>query len=273
MFGPRDKVPGYQLRRSTVVRKDGRIERAFPEGMQMSELIRRCAATVRGIDDGVGRIVETLRRNDQLDRTLIVFTSDDGMPFGEHGFTNKIGPYDACQRVPMIVRGPSPVARGRVCRHPVGALDLIPTFFAVAGVDPPYPPHGRDLGALLRDPGAEWAHPVLIEFFGFYAGAATHRGRTIEEGRFHTNSTSPTAIPWWLFVRQGRYKYIRTLIDDEIEELYDIEADPGEHRNLAVETRYRDVLDEYRSKLDTELRRTGGESLANNLPVPFKAGR
>ena len=89
----------------------------------MTDLMRRYAATVRGIDDAVGKLVETLRQSGQLERTLILFTSDDGMPFGEHGFINKTGPYDTCQRVPLIVRGPASIVKpGQICVHPVAAL-------------------------------------------------------------------------------------------------------------------------------------------------------
>lgn len=267
MFGPRENVPRHQRNRSEVTRNGDRIEREFPKGMLMADLMRNYGATVRGIDDGVGRIVEALRASGQLERTLVVFTADDGMPFGEHGFINKTGPYDPCQRVPMIVRGPSAiVARGGVCRHPVGALDLIPAFCSVAGVKPPHALHGRDLGALLRDPSAAWPHPVLLESFAFEAGAATHGGVTPYQPQL--NRPSPDGIPWWLLLRQGRYKYIRTLVKDEIEELYDIESDPREQHNLAVEPRHRDLLRDYRTRLDAELRRTEGEPLARNLPKP-----
>lgn len=269
LFGPRENVPRYQRTRSAVTRNGDRVERAYPPGILMSDLKRDCARTVRAIDDNVGRLIQCLRETGQIDRTLIVYTSDNGLPFGEHGFINKIGPYDACQRVPMIVSGPAPIARGRVCPHPVGALDLIPTFFRVAGAKPPYQLHGQDLFPLLQEQVApEWPHPVLLEFFGFQAGTSTHGGLTPYE--IQENQPSPRGIPWWLSLRQGRYKYIRTLVKDEIEELYDIGADPREQRNLAVEAPHQDRLRELRAALQAELRRTGGEALADNLPQPLE---
>jgi arylsulfatase A-like enzyme len=270
LFGPRMNVPAYQRTRSEVTRFGDRIEREFPKGMAMTDLMRRYAATVRGIDDVVGALIESLRTSGQLERTLIVFTSDDGMPFGEHGFVNKTGPYDACQRVPLIARGPG-VTGGHVCMHPVAALDLIPTLLAAADVPAPYPLHGHDLTPLLRDPSAAWPHAVLLESFGFEAGSATHGGVTNYE--LKTNRPSPEGIPWWILLREGRFKYIRTLVADEIDELYDLEADPGERRNLAVEPAHRATLLRLRQRLETELQRSEGSTLASKLPKPAEAQR
>ena len=76
-------------------------------------------------------------------------------------------------------------------------------------------------------------------------------------------------MPWWVFLRQGRYKYIRTLVADEIEELYDLQydlqADPDELHNLALEEKHHPLLAEYRDKLIREFKRTGA-AMADNLP-------
>jgi arylsulfatase A-like enzyme len=95
----------------------------------LPEFVRMQNRTVCAIDEGVGRIVEALRETGQLDNTLVVYSSDNGFPWGEQGFANKTGPYDACQRTPLIVRWPREFASGVVCRQPVSQLNLIPTFF------------------------------------------------------------------------------------------------------------------------------------------------
>jgi arylsulfatase A-like enzyme len=74
-------------------------------------------------------------------------------------------------------------------------------------------------------------------------------------------------VPYWLFLRRGKYKYIRTLVPDEIEELYDLEADPQELKNLALDASQRPVLDDYRAHLRAELRRTAA-GFVDNLPPP-----
>jgi len=218
--------------------------------------VRQYNRAVRALDEGVGKVIGALKAAGQLDDTLVVFTSDQGFAWGQHGFAWKYAPYDANLRAPLIARLPGRVARGKVCRHAVGGQDLVPTFFSIAGVKLPWEMHGRDISGLLKDPDAEWDHPVLLENTKFYYGADTRREDRPGWG----------GVPWWIFLRQGKYKYIRTLVKDEIEELYDLQKDPRELNNLALDRRYHKVLAEFRRKLIEELKRTGGTGLAEKLP-------
>ena len=72
-------------------------------------------------------------------------------------------------------------------------------------------------------------------------------------------------IPWYFSIRQGRYKYIRTLIENEIEELYDIENDPDELTNLALTRKHKKQLVKMRGDLIAELRRTEAR-IVDRLP-------
>jgi len=74
-------------------------------------------------------------------------------------------------------------------------------------------------------------------------------------------------VPWYVFLREGRYKYIRTLEPDEVEELYDLEADPEELVNLAYDPAHRARPLELREKLLAELRRTKAR-FVEHLPEP-----
>lgn len=74
-------------------------------------------------------------------------------------------------------------------------------------------------------------------------------------------------MPWWLFLREGKYKYIRTLVDDEIEELYNLESDPEELINLALNPEYNAILLKYRAKLLAELRATDAAMVERLPPV------
>ena len=79
----------------------------------LPEAVRQYNRGVLAIDEGVGRLLEALDQSDQLDRTFIVFTSDQGFAWGQHGFAWKIAPYDANMCVPFIVRMPDRVVRGK----------------------------------------------------------------------------------------------------------------------------------------------------------------
>ena len=85
---------------------------------------------------------------------------------------------------------------------------------------------------------------------------------------FHTRQPSIPGTqkkPWYVFLRKGKYKYIRTLIEGEIEELYDFDKDPGELVNLALKKEYAGILQRYRAATIAELRRTNA-GIVNNLP-------
>ena len=73
-------------------------------------------------------------------------------------------------------------------------------------------------------------------------------------------------VPWWVSLRQDRYKYIRTLMEGEIEELYDLESDPEELANLALERKHGATLREFRKATTAELRRTGA-GMVDHLPA------
>jgi len=253
IYPPRPTKPTY-MRNYTRWKRDARGRPAMGK-RTLDQCVQQYNRAVRALDEGVGKVLEALRRTGQLDHTLVVFTSDQGFAWGQHGFAWKYAPYDANLRAPLIVRLPGVVARGKVCRHPVGGQDLIPTFFAVAGLPLPWEMHGRDLGRLLKNPDAPWDHPVLMENTKWYYGRDTEREDRPGWG----------GVPWWVFLRQGRYKYIRTLVDDEIEELYDLEADPEELVNLALRPAHRKRLAEFRRRLIDELERTGA-GMADKLP-------
>ena len=72
-------------------------------------------------------------------------------------------------------------------------------------------------------------------------------------------------VPWWISLLDGRHKYIRTLVKGEVEELYDLDNDPQELVNLAMNPAYREKLERLRAAMIAELRRTDA-GLVENLP-------
>ncbi|MBI4579416.1 MAG: sulfatase-like hydrolase/transferase, partial [Planctomycetes bacterium] len=141
IFGPRPAKPGY-MRDFTQWERPGPGEHTpIHRGQTLPEYVRDVSRLVCALDEGVGRLLEALDRTGQLANTMIVYTSDQGFAIGERGFCWKVGPYEACMRAPMIVSLPGVVAKGAVCDHPVGVVDLPPTFFALAGAPTPWAMH------------------------------------------------------------------------------------------------------------------------------------
>ena len=278
IYPPRYGKPAYARDRNRWVRDDqGRpsLDLGFKQRTvknrpihenTLDGWVRQYHQGVLAIDEGVGRIMAALEKSGQLANTLVVFTSDQGLAWGQHGFQHKLAPYDATIRSPLIVSMPGRVAEGKVCRTPVGGVDLIPTFFRFSGIDAPWKMHGHDLSPLLKNPEAAWPHPALLSLTGALYGADT--ARVPADPKTHTLA----GIPWWVSLTRGHHKYVRTLVADEIEELYDLDKDPEELDNLALKPEHADRLKEYRAATLAELRRTGAP-MVDELPPVGRANR
>ena len=231
----------------------------------LTEQVRQYQQCVLAIDEGVGRLVKALNETGQTERTLIVFTSDQGFAWGQHGFRAQLAPYDDNLRAPLIASLPGAVPQNSVCKVPVGGADLVPTFFHFAGIEHPWTMHGRDLSPLLHNPNATLPRPLLLTSTGASFGSDTKR----IPAEFETTLQN---VPWWVFLRDQRYKYIRTLVANEVEELYDLETDPQELTNLALDAAQASRLTSMREQAVAELRRAGA-AMADHLPPVKTAGR
>ena len=233
-------------------------EKARKAGKTLHESVVQVQQCVSALDEGIGRVLEALEASGQLKNTLVVYTADQGFAWGQHGFEHKLGPYDACMKAPFIVSMPGTIPEGKVCNTPVGGIDLVPTFFAFAGLKQPWEMHGRDLTPLLKNPEAHWPHPTMMVSTYDHYGSATNT--LPPKGEWHNG------VPWWVFLRKGDFKYIRTLEEGEIEELYDLKKDPEELNNLALDKAHDATLKEFRAATIAELKRTKA-GFADKLPA------
>jgi arylsulfatase A-like enzyme len=234
-------------------------------GRSLKDWVRQYHQGVLAIDEGVGRLLQALLDSGQDENTLIVFTSDQGFAWGQKGFKSKVAPYDSTILAPLIFRLPKSARNfktmGSVVRAPVGGVDLVPTFFKWANLDLPWKMHGHDLTPLLLDSKVEWKHPSLLvhtaKQYGSDADTVPSKG---DPKLIHG-----PGIPWYVMLMDGKMKYIRTLIEGEIEELYDLDHDPEELHNLAYLPEFKKALLKFRNQAIEELKRTDAK-MVNHLP-------
>ncbi len=259
-YGPRAGKPTY-MRTLTMFEPDleGR-PRYGHRSWRLEDMIKGYNRLVLTLDEAMGRLLDTLEETGQLDNTVIVFTSDQGFAWGERGYAWKVGPYDACLRMPLLVRYPPEAKAGGVVRSPVSIADVVPTILSFADLEVDWPLHGRNLRSSLQDPESGVAGRVLIEHF------LSSFGDQIESAVTDENNFTRT-IPWWLAIVDGHHKYIRSLVPNEIEEVYDLAADPEEQNNLALSPKYRDLLLEMRAALVEELEATDAHFI-DTIPAP-----
>jgi arylsulfatase A-like enzyme len=206
------------------------------------EEIRQRARMMASVDEGVGLLLEALERSGQLDDTAILFLGDNGYFFGEHG----LGPerrfaYEEGIRSPFLMRYPRLVREGSHVKNLVICQDIAPTFIELAGGKPGPQIQGRSLVPLLARRRSPWRKSILVEYW------------------------AENAMPWlvgmtYKAVRTERYKYIHWVNrgrSDELDELYDLDKDPFELKNLAGSRAAAGV----KARLRGELRRLAAAAL------------
>lgn len=186
---------------------------------------------ITGVDRALGRVLAELDRLGAAQDTIVVFTSDNGYFLGERGFAGKWTIHEPSLRVPLVVYDPRrPAAeRGRTVSDLVLNLDIAPTLLAFAGVEVPAGYQGRSLIPICAGGAApDWRQEL------FYEHLFDHPKIPKAEG-----------------VRGRRFKYVRYFeIQPVYEELYDLETDPHERRNLARDPAARPRLAALRRRTD-----------------------
>ncbi len=200
------------------------------------------AAMVHSVDDAVGRVLDTLDELGIADRTLVIFSSDNGGLLGPtHNAPLRSGkgyPYEGGIRVPLIVRWPGVVEAGTVSEAPVISMDFLPTVLDACGVAPP---EGIALDGISLREHLESRGETSLDRDTLFWHFPHYRGRDV----------SPYSI-----VRSGRWKLILWWEGPRVE-LYDLESDLGETEDLSE--RRPEKVRELRALLEGELRRVGAK--------------
>jgi arylsulfatase len=197
------------------MRNEGRRRWALrfdtPERYQIS--MKNYYRLVSEVDAACGRLIKVLKRQGELQRTLVVFTTDNGYFHGEHGLADKWYPYEESVRVPLIVCDPRMPAdlRGSVRSEVVLNVDLAPSILRAAGVEIPQSMQGCDLSDLYL---VDQPRPWRTDFY--------YEHPTIDRVDFIPSSEAVIAKD---------VKYI-FWPDYDVEQLFDLTADPHEERDL-----------------------------------------
>jgi len=201
---------------------------------------------IRYTDDHLERLFESLRDKGLWERTLVIFTSDHGEEFGEHGVVGWHGHtlYDELLLVPLIVRFPGDALAGRVVTAQTRSVDLYPTILDVVGVKPPDRIQGVSILPLLN--GREGVPPLPA----FSQQESWQRERSLRFGGYKLIVKGDLDLPpdplagFFIFTEKT----------PENLELYDLGRDPGEHRPLrSRQSVTRTFLREARSTLDENI--------------------
>jgi choline-sulfatase len=194
------------------------------------ERIRRARAGYYGmiteLDEYVGRIWSALQQSGQLENTLFIFTSDNGMSMGEHGLFYHNSLYEESVHVPLFIAGAG-IQKHSVIHTPVSHMDVAAAVLETAGIQKPAELRGNSLFPLVN------------------GKAETHNRFVYSENHSEGNCTGS------FMIRKGPWKYIHCTWYDDL--LFNLEDDPGEFRNLVQEPDVQLILQELQSLLYTQV--------------------
>jgi arylsulfatase A-like enzyme len=181
--------------------------------------MRRYAAEISGVDDGVGALLQTISRLGLEEQTLIVFTADQGLGCGQHGLwgmgdhTRPLHAFDPTMHVPLVFRHPGGIEENQRCNRIVANYDLMPTILGYLGLGTKMPARpaspGRDFSSTLHGQEQVWTDVVFYEF---------------------ENTRAIRTDAWKLVLRHPSGP----------NELYNLVEDPGEWLNLFREPDFAD---------------------------------
>lgn len=206
-------------------------QKFLAENDQWKPLVRAYLASISLMDSQIGRVLDALDATGRSSETVVVLWSDHGWHLGEKGITGKNTLWERSTRVPLIFAGPG-IAAGARCDRPVELLDIFPTLLELSRFEPRGDLEGHSLVSLLKDATAERPWPAIT----------THNQ--------HNHA-----------VRSQRWRFIRYA--DGSEELYDLQSDPNEWTNLAMDSQYSEVRRQHAAWLPVK----------NAPPVPGSAHR
>ena len=194
--------------------------------------------TLMAVEESVGDIFRALQETGQLDKTVIVFASDNGYFYGEHGLSvERRLAYEESIRMPLLVRYPRLIKAGTVRDEMALNIDLAPTLLALAGVPVPSNVQGRSLVPLLKGERPQWRESFLIEYYSDRVFP-----RMLQMG--------------YKALRTGRWKYIHYLELEGMDEFYDLKTDPYEMKNLIDQPGAKKALDETKKEMERLLEET-----------------
>ena len=215
--------------------RNGKNEQRF------QDQLRKYAQKLVSLDRSVGLIVNKLKAAGLYDNTVIIFASDHGTLFGEHGLMAKYLLYEESIRIPLIIHDPrvEKQRKGAELDDLVLLIDIAPTILSMAGIEVPPAMDGQDLTPLIYGLATEWRDDFFME---------------------HNSAIARVSMPIRRNdgIRSKDFKYIQYTDADLVwgngedplyEEFFDLRNDPQEENNLIANSAYSETIDFYRNRL------------------------
>lgn len=223
------------------------VDFAYHQETDIAEHYRLYCEALLSVDESIARVRKWLDDNGLAENTLVMYMGDNGFQWGEHGLIDKRTAYEASMRVPLLGVCPKRWKPGTTVKQVVANIDIGPTILAAAGLKTPDRMDGQSFLQLAAGnvKPSEWRENILYEYYWEYNFPHT-----------------PTTFA----LRTQRYKFIQYHGVWDLDELYDLQTDPHEERNLIFDPKQQQRIRNMRADLHQILE----EANANRVPFSHK---
>jgi N-acetylglucosamine-6-sulfatase len=222
------------------------VDFPYHSDLDIEQYYKRYCETLSAVDDGIGRVMDQLKKMGIYEETLVIYMGDNGFMFGEHGLIDKRVAYEPSIRVPMIMQCPELFRGGTIVEQVVANIDVAPTVMEAAGLSAPAHFDGESIVALAQGKNVSWRDSFLYVYYW--------------EKNF---PQSPTVFS----LRGDRYKYITYYGLWDADELYDLKDDPTESRNLLYDPQFKTIAADMEQQLYAMMEELGGMEIPLNAPM------
>lgn len=205
--------------------------------LAFEKMVRAYWGTLLSVDDSVGRLYAYLEKTGQLDNTLFIFTSDNGLLEGEHGMVDKRTGHEPSLRIPLVVRYPGLTRKGKTIEAQTLTLDFAASILEICGAPPLPKTQGRSWKKLVTSGDPDWRTSWYYEY-------------NYEKQFPYTPNVRALRTDEWKYIR---YPHGDGSPDQHMAELYNLKEDPGETTNLIAIEKYGPVVAKLRKELDQRI--------------------
>lgn len=221
------------------------VDFPYHSALDIERYYKRYNEALSAVDDSIGRVIGKLEEMGVADETLVIYMGDNGFMFGEHGLIDKRVAYETSIRVPMLMRCPDLFEGGTVVEQVVANIDIAPTVFEAMGIQKPPHMDGQSFLALGQGKEVDWRDYFLYVYYW---------------------EKNYPQTPTQFALRGDRFKYITYYGLWDTDELYDLQADPGETKNLLHDSAYADTAKDMEASLYEMMAELGGMAIPLNAP-------
>ena len=231
----------YGFKPSEVVTPSKDLSPQEVREWKYQKYIKDYLATIRSVDDNIGKVLAYLKENGLEENTIVIYASDQGFFLGEHGFFDKRFMYEESLKMPFVIRYPGQIEAGTVVSDIVSNIDFAPTLLEMAGVPIPEKVQGNSFFKILKGQASnDWRQSMYYHYYEYpyYHRVQPHYG-----------------------IRNQRFKLIHFYYNIDTWEFYDLENDLSEMNNLINNPAHASTISSLKSEL-YQLKESYGNTLS-----------